>query len=180
MSDCTLYDCLLLALNNIIQPSINNVDGKFNYSIDAFFALTRAKDKFISIAGDNILFEIKSQISKITKETSNNSFKIFVIIFSGFIILFILLLFTTFGAINWRNTHHALLGFFILSILFIISISLIVYFWVKHLYDTSATTIDKYINNIDLILNNFKDALIPTICCAGCINCPIGNTCKCI
>ncbi len=128
--------------------------------------LTSAGNKFVSIAGD-LPIEIKSQVNHIVTETGTASQKIICIVFFGILILFILLVFTIFIAMAYRNSPYVIPSAVIISLFFIIMIAIIIYIWAFSIYSTSITNINRSIAHINDLIKLANQAIIPSLSCLG-------------
>lgn len=184
--ECTsITDCLpgiVNSINEIIIPTVNGTPGlfqlRFLYEIPLLKLTKCAENKFISIAG-NVTDEIKNQVNQILNITSSTTQEIFYISLGAIVIVFILLTLIIFAAIYWRDTPNVIAATFILALLVIISISIIVYFWLGSIYNSGSTSVDAHITQIGVILTNIQKALLAAACCFGNTNCSIGSPCEC-
>src|SRR5438445_6055154 len=180
-SDCSTTDgklnCTVAALNKLLVPVINGQKGSFELQTAAFCALCRAQQMFQSIAGDDVSAEIKAQLSKLINNTGTGTVTAFEIIFGGIVVLFILLTITYYISLLYQTTPYLSITLFVISLLMIIITAVVIYFLVRSVYDTQSTTVVNNVSNVGIILTNVVKALVPSLCCTGCISCQNEKPC---
>lgn len=184
MSDCSTFECSSVTvskLNKIVYPTIKGVDGVLTYDLGlALDTYNCAKSKFDSIIGGSLTTEISSQITKIIIESGDASSQIIYIFFGGVAIAFFLLTLIFFAALYWRDEQYAIIGFLVLTILILLTIFIIMFLWISSIYEATYTMVSTNIDNLRKIKKNVDNALLPTLCCIGGIDCTsLGNPCTC-
>ena len=165
-------------LNSII--TINGATGSIGFDTDlASQSFTCAKDKFTSIAGDNVFQEIRGQAIKIFNTSTSATEQIFLILFGGVAIVLFLLVLVIFAALYWRDTDYMILSMFIIALLILIIAALVMYFWVNSVFDSASTSVTANLDNLNQILMNVQVASIAAFCCFSGVDCARGQPCGC-